>query len=190
MSLNPCSVSVADDRLYSVLAAPEPTTSTESAGSPRQMRFDERSDHSCCSWQATGVLLATLSEQRDYFVNDNSPIWLVSILHKLQELTRMPSNWDGYGSPPVDSADVRLAIAFLTFATADTPEPAVIPYEGGGLQLEWCAGETYLEAEMDSARQRVGVLVDRRGRGASEYVIPESELPVSVPAVFALLQRS
>ncbi len=74
--------------------------------------------------------------------------WLPSALETLSQMTALPTNWNGYGSPPPGAKAAEHAIRFLKSVDGDNlPEPNIVPVSGGGIQLEWyhCGRELELE---------------------------------------------
>lgn len=71
------------------------------------------------------------------------------MLDKLAELSILPDNWDGYGSPSLQPA-VKEAAADLIgiLCEAGAPLPHFAPVSGGGLQLEWQRNGRELELEI------------------------------------------
>jgi hypothetical protein len=50
----------------------------------------------------------------------------------------LPENWNSYGSKRVDPAIARQASDLLVqLAQPETPEPAIVPTQRGGIQIEW-----------------------------------------------------
>ena len=102
-------------------------------------------------------------------------------LRTIEELSRLPFNWDSYGSPPVQSAAVHGALQVLLAARANeqSPAPRVVPVSGGGLQLEWRIGGRELDVEIlpDGSMETLTV---NEGE-IREDQLPTAALPVVVP---------
>jgi hypothetical protein len=65
-------------------------------------------------------------------------LWLAEVAHKLVKCARLPSNWDGYGSPPVRLDTALFVLEVLSrVVQAKTPAPEVVPCSRGAVQLEW-----------------------------------------------------
>ena len=80
------------------------------------------------------------------------PSWLAKTVEKLDDLARLPVNWDSYGAPRIRSSSLRAAIEFLARTTdEDTPPPAVVPTNRGHVMLEWHTKGIDLEIEVVSA---------------------------------------
>lgn len=71
------------------------------------------------------------------------------MLAKLAELSALPDNWDGYGSPGPQPAVQEAASALIGILwKAGVPTPHFAPVSGGGLQLEWQKQGRELELEI------------------------------------------
>lgn len=66
------------------------------------------------------------------------PVWSAGVTQRIDELLRLPTNWDSYGASPINPSAAAAALR-LVLRTADsaTPAPQVVPTVEGGLQLEW-----------------------------------------------------
>jgi hypothetical protein len=76
--------------------------------------------------------------------------WEREIPNRINNLMKLPDNWDGYRSPPPrdDARDDVGAFALTVMKQLmqpETPVPQVVPSAGGGLQLEWHEKEIDLE---------------------------------------------
>lgn len=70
---------------------------------------------------------------------------------RLEELRRLPANWDGYGARPIDGAIIDAAQSFIERLPNDLPvPPRVVPMSPGNLQLEWHAGSRTLELAFET----------------------------------------
>ncbi len=81
------------------------------------------------------------------------PDFVLAIEQRLDELGRLPPNWDGYGAPPIDPNIVAAARSF----TRSLPEniavrPQVVPISSGNIQFEWHHGSKVLELEFEDAQ--------------------------------------
>jgi len=79
------------------------------------------------------------------------PEFTPAVCAELDELLRLPKNWDGYGAPKIDQTIVAAAQKFV----AELPEsiawrPHVVAMSPGNLQLEWQHGTKSLELEFES----------------------------------------
>ena len=80
---------------------------------------------------------------------------LPEALHRLQQpidqilgFRSLPANWDSYGSRPVEDRAIACGLVLLISAESENADPPhVCPVPGGGVQLEWQAGQRALELE-------------------------------------------
>src|SRR5258708_21753069 len=80
-------------------------------------------------------------------LEDASP-WVLSCVGKISELSKLPQNWDGYGSNPISKDALKMALRFLAESPIDLmPEPSVSPVPGGGLGFHWRVESRDLELE-------------------------------------------
>jgi len=64
-------------------------------------------------------------------------------------LARLKPNWDGYGSPAVQSAALEAAARVLSALDAQSPHaPQICPVAGGGVGIEWHVGTREVELEI------------------------------------------
>jgi hypothetical protein len=81
-----------------------------------------------------------------------SGTWEIEPIRSALRLRSLRENWDGEGSqPPTESAvyaAIGLISAVATLGFAELPTPYLYPVSGGGAQIEWRAGERYLEIEI------------------------------------------
>jgi len=76
--------------------------------------------------------------------------WMASVYGKLDELRRLPENWDGDGGLPISEEIMGSAsrlLAGLRTANRTLPIPFIAPIPNGSLQLEWRRNEKYFEIE-------------------------------------------
>jgi len=70
-------------------------------------------------------------------------------LKAIAGLARLKPNWDGYGSPAVQSAALQAAARVLSALDAESPHaPQICPVAGGGIAIEWHVGTRELELEI------------------------------------------
>jgi hypothetical protein len=94
--------------------------------------------------------------------------WLLSAANALANLSTLPDNWDGAGSPPIAPEVITKAIDVLCrFRSAVEPMSHVSPVPGGGLQLEWHLRDRYLEIEV-FPDESVEYLLEARGQAPEE----------------------
>ena len=79
------------------------------------------------------------------------PPWLTtSAVGIIRELLDLPAGWNSYGAKPVDAAAAAAALNLLVRSCkSSTPEPAIVPTNAGGTQIEWHTQGVDLELEID-----------------------------------------
>jgi len=65
------------------------------------------------------------------------PLERVSAREKLEELVRMPENWDGYGAVPIRIETTRNALRMLEILPDEIPMPDITPNPNGTVSFEW-----------------------------------------------------
>jgi len=64
--------------------------------------------------------------------------WRKRVMRRLRELMRLRAGWDGYCSGPVSVTTAAYAVAILDSSMrSHTNPPAIVPSNGGAVQLEW-----------------------------------------------------
>jgi len=82
------------------------------------------------------------------------PVWVAPTVQGLKELLDLPSDWNSYGARAVAPSHVDAALQVLSrIMRHDTPAPAVVPTNRGGVQLEWHTGGIDLEIETFSTQR-------------------------------------
>ncbi len=74
--------------------------------------------------------------------------WMTHVWERLQELQRLPENWNGYGELPIALEAVAQSVAFLSAIGPTVPIPDVMPMPDGGLQIEFSGSGCELEVEV------------------------------------------
>lgn len=75
--------------------------------------------------------------------------WFVDALFELSRISKLPVNWDTFGSPPLTDGARAEAIRVLTcLGRQHLPLPDVAAVSGGGVQFEWNIGPRALELEV------------------------------------------
>ncbi len=88
-----------------------------------------------------------------------------SPVNKIKELAKLPENWDGYGSRPIQSGVLTAAKNLLpTLDQMGLRYPQVFPVPGGGIQLEWQNERGELELEILPDGEIAYLIVDERGQ--------------------------
>jgi hypothetical protein len=75
--------------------------------------------------------------------------WLIDTLKALAGLSGLQDNWDGYGSPSIQSAALTSARRLVSAIEAEElPTPAVGPVSGGGIGIVWKVATRELQIEI------------------------------------------
>lgn len=75
--------------------------------------------------------------------------WLEDSQNQLHQLSKLPENWDSYGSSRIKPTSVeKTADLLIDLAKFGMPTPSIFPVSGGGIQLEWQKGKRELEIEI------------------------------------------
>ena len=75
-----------------------------------------------------------------------SPAWQVDALRNVGELSELPHNWDGYGSPPPSEGACEAAARLISLMESfPLAAPEIGPASGGTLQMEWACNRRELE---------------------------------------------
>ena len=104
--------------------------------------------------------------------------WLTRSLAYLRELSVLPGNWDGEGSPspsaPLVAATGKLLVSIHSRIPADLGAPFICPTAAGGIQMEWTMGRRHFELEfLDADTLVYGTVDEQDGREA----VHAGELP-------------
>ena len=113
--------------------------------------------------QATATALKPLDTQWSPVSSVfTQPLWSISVKQRLIELTKLPENWDSYGSPAVKSKSVEIALDILArLSQFNMTEPHVVPVPGGGIQFEWANQTSELEIEIRPSGDVEFLVVDK-----------------------------
>ena len=77
------------------------------------------------------------------------PMMLAQAIGRIRELSQLPDDWNGYGSPRLTEAAKQSAMALLSLLRSyATPSMRIDAVSGGGLQFEWEIGLRTLEIEI------------------------------------------
>ncbi len=75
--------------------------------------------------------------------------WLVDTLRAIARLTTLGDNWDGYGSPPIQSAALESARRLVSaLEMEELPAPSLGPISGGGIGIVWRVDARELQIEI------------------------------------------
>jgi hypothetical protein len=98
-------------------------------------------------------------------VSSPLPNWFGKTVASLDELSRLPANWDSYGAAPVFQPAIRSAVSLLaSVARQDTPAPAVVPTNRGAVLLEWHTRGIDLEVEIQGPNRMHVLFEDSHDR--------------------------
>lgn len=101
------------------------------------------------------------------------PGWIEPTLKALGQLLTLPPNWDSYDARPVDLANVWAAWQLLAATLRDdSPPPAVVPTNDGGVQVEWHTQGIDLEIIVATPRPWYVSFEDAQTGEAWEQEIP------------------
>lgn len=113
------------------------------------------------------------------------PPMMEQAIERLRELSQLPDNWDGYGSPKITQEAKQSVMGLLAcMRSYAIPSIRLDPVSGGGVQFEWEIGLRALEIE---------VLPD----GSVEYLVAEGQNmkedalnnPATLPLLLQWLMR-
>lgn len=75
--------------------------------------------------------------------------WFLASVGTVARLSKLPADWDSYGSPPVTAEARSQALRLLALLNGQASAmPQIGPVPGGGLQMEWSQGHRALELEV------------------------------------------
>lgn len=79
-----------------------------------------------------------------------APPWLPELENRVNQLLSLTPNWDTYGAQSVRLGHVVAALRLLqALVKSDSPMPTIVPTSARGVQFEWQAGQTAVEARVD-----------------------------------------
>lgn len=100
------------------------------------------------------------------------PAWLRNVLAELDDLSRLPPNWDSRGAVVPSPAAIRGAIDLLALIMRDdTPPPTIVPTARGTLQLEWHRRGMDVEIEIVGRDHAVALVARGDDQDGSEFVV-------------------
>ena len=119
-----------------------------------------------------------------------SPEWLEQNEATLEELLKLPANWNSYGAAPIRPDAVEAARDVLgKIVRSDTPQPAVVPTVRGGIQLEWHTHGIDLEIEIPESGQFHVWYEDPQEEIELQHDASLSQLPRLIELVARLSRR-
>lgn len=72
--------------------------------------------------------------------------WNGDVLERIDELVKLPTNWNGYGAEGVSFQTANFAMSMLASACPQSaPKPQIVPGVDGDLQVEWHSLEYDIE---------------------------------------------
>ncbi|TXL69379.1 hypothetical protein FHP25_39210 [Vineibacter terrae] len=81
----------------------------------------------------------------------NLPDWMREVLARLNQVARMPENWDTYGAVPVNQRTLEHSLLVLTkLMPASRYLPRILASTHGGVLLQWDDGRRELEISVDA----------------------------------------
>jgi hypothetical protein len=130
--------------------------------------------------------LATNSQFSGVVPISYATVALISALRRVEELMRLPDNWDSYGSPHIETAAAQRILQVLLAAQSEySPAPQIVPVSGGGMQIEWAVGNCELEVEAlpDGSVEFLFVEGDR----TLEMPLPATQIELFIPTLMSQL---
>lgn len=123
---------------------------------------------------------STLSEMRQNILKSiivkvsappADPSWLMALIARINELRKLPPNWDTYGGVAVTEANARTALWFIEQVVDLAPGPWIAPLGGGGIQLDWNGDDVDIEVVIDGTQSSALIV---RGDGEAEVGLAEA----------------
>lgn len=72
--------------------------------------------------------------------------WRKTVTNELVELLKLRPGWDGHNSGPISLGVAAFTLSILnSVMRSHTPSPAIVPVQGGSVQLEWHRGGVDIE---------------------------------------------
>jgi hypothetical protein len=118
------------------------------------------------------------------------PEWFLPTLEKIGALEALPKNWDSYGGRPVNPHCAATAVSLLlNVLEPGMPEPAIVPTNRGGLQIEWHRDGVDIEIEVQSpSRLYVAFEDENTGEEWEKQISGDLKLPVPLLARLAAMK--
>jgi hypothetical protein len=89
------------------------------------------------------------------------------LIMQIAELSKLPRDWDSYGSPPISTLATTVAFGVVIGLGPDFLSGVnVVPVSGGGIEFEWDVLNRNLEVEIDRT-------------GTIEYLKSERSIPLA-----------
>ena len=93
----------------------------------------------------------------------------------IEEISRLPENWDGYGAIPILSQTKKNALATAEAMLNSVPVPDVAPNSNGTISMEWESGVGV--AFLEIGQSRYAFYIDRLEGGPILADGPADEIP-------------
>ncbi|MEZ5537659.1 MAG: hypothetical protein R3F02_18825 [Thiolinea sp.] len=93
--------------------------------------------------------ISSLLSNRYIRVPQNTSDWVVNLGERLNSLTSLPPNWDGYSGVPVSFDCAQFAANLIEQLYVDgVPAPQLVPGSDGTLQMEWHVNQFDIEIDI------------------------------------------
>lgn len=105
------------------------------------------------------------SQWSEVAVVASQPLWFRNVQTEIAELTKLPDDWDSYGSVAIkqDVANEALkALSHLSRLGMSIPEVFAVP--GGGIQFEWSGNSSEMELEIRPNHTIEFLIVDQKDK--------------------------
>ncbi len=97
--------------------------------------------------------------------------WAKAARERLKQLSNLPENWNGYGSPTIHTDVIEHALSLLSeLAKMGMPEPKIVPVSGGGIQFEWMQPMSEVEIEILPDKSIQYLVEDSKGAMLEDQV--------------------
>jgi len=97
-------------------------------------------------------------QQPQYGINEQYEL----VFRTIGQLVNLPDNWDSYGGKPIKEHCINNAFEILQYLLElrdingiKVPAPFVAPLSSGGIQIEWEAGDRYLQIDLLSESSEI-----------------------------------
>ena len=117
---------------------------------------ERQGQHAFPRWLKTTPTPGVDAQSQGITMLANLPLWLKSALAEVARIAALPTNWDSYGSPPLNEIMRQNGVQLLvSIEYEDFPPPSIVPISGGGLQIEWQYKRRELELEIVAGSHQV-----------------------------------
>ena len=95
---------------------------------------------------------------------------------RLEYISELEPDWDGYDGSPIDQETVQRATEFIKQCLCKrNMEPNIVPMSSGGIQLEWFADDIEIEVEIKPEGAPFVVVERLRGEEGEQFYIDSDE---------------